>query len=988
MKENWKQVGEIFTNALLRDPEARAEYISRECGNDRGMLNEVKSLLSSHESADNFLESPAVCEVAETFVDDIHILNEGDSLQHYKIVKQIGVGGMGTVYLAKDTKLERSVAIKILSENFESGQSSLSRFFREAKAASALAHPNIMVIHEIGEFEGTHFIVSEYIKGETLTSLFKKSDYALVQVIDISIQILNALAAAHKTGLVHRDIKPDNIMLRDDGIVKILDFGLVKRVDRKGSSIDFDAQTRELVNTKAGMVLGTAAYMSPEQARGRPIDSRTDIWSFGVVLFQMLSKKLPFHGDTTSDIIASILKSDPVDLKKLVPSIPDDLIEIIGKTLKKDADERYKSADEVVNELTKFRRQLGVETKTEPLKFRVSEDDGQDRLTDGKLTPVTADESGHESGGYRSFVSAAFTEVRAHSSYALLALVGFTLLTVAAYFGFSKLSATSDQSNPFQKMKLAKLTYEGRATDVVAISPNGKYISYVLDDEGRQSLVVRQVETDGVVELVPPKDVDYNCIEFSPDGNKVFYSVDSYSGGHKLYSISVLGGEPRKILDSLDYRFAISPNGKEIAFVRGKTSVALADIDGNNERVIMEAPNGKYFSEIAWNPDAQTILVSMSTRGVNKVFLATISTDGRKVISTSPDSWRVTREVKWTKDGKGIILTARDTETEFSQVWYVSYPGWQRKRITNDFSRYKGIDLTKDGETLVAVKRESSYDIWTQDIKEGTPAKKIKIDERGDKGFSGVAYANNQIFYSVQKGHSVSLWRINTDGTGKKQLTFEKDLNYFPVVSSDEKRIVFVSRRSGNSEIWSMNLDGEDQIKLTNTNEAEGFVSISPDGKWYFYHRTDKRERSTIWKMKPDGSEQTQVTKDYSERPVISNDSKYFTCQYGKGTADHPAKIAIFSIGGGEPIKLFDAPNVLRSRKYLWSSDDKSILYVDYIDRIGNIWAQPIDGGSPKQVTFFESGRIQRFSVDRKSGRFVLSRGNSSADVVSINNFK
>ena len=185
-----------------------------------------------------------------------------------------------------------------------------------------------------------------------------------------------------------------------------------------------------------------------------------------------------------------------------------------------------------------------------------------------------------------------------------------------------------------------------------------------------------------------------------------------------------------------------------------------------------------------------------------------------------------------------------------------------------------------------------------------------------------------------------------------------------------------------------MDLSGEDQTNLTKTKESEGFVSVSPDGKWYFYHRSDQKEFTTVWRMRPDGREQTQITKDCCERPVISNDSKYFACQYGEGTADHPAKLAIFGVNGGVPVKILNTPRVLKSRKYLWSPDDKSILYVDYLDRAGNIWAQPLSSDKPKQMTFFESGRIQRFSLDEKNERYVLSRGNHSANVVSISNIK
>ncbi|MCA1624000.1 MAG: serine/threonine protein kinase, partial [Acidobacteria bacterium] len=277
---NWQKVREIFDSALRRKPEERQNYLVEVCGADKTLLAEVQSLLSSLDSADSFMETPAVAKVADVIEAETRKLEQGKCFGHYEIIKQIGTGGMGEVYLAKDKKLGRQVAVKILNEKFNGDEANLQRFTREAKAASALDHPNILVIHEIGESEEAHYIVSEFIKGKTLREILRQTSLKLSEILDISIQIASALATAHEASLVHRDIKPENIMLRPDGYAKVLDFGLAKLVEQKNKSLlGLEDSTVRQNQTAEGVILGTVNYMSPEQAKGERVDERTDIFS-------------------------------------------------------------------------------------------------------------------------------------------------------------------------------------------------------------------------------------------------------------------------------------------------------------------------------------------------------------------------------------------------------------------------------------------------------------------------------------------------------------------------------------------------------------------------------------------------------------------------------------------------------------------------------------------------------------------------------------
>ncbi len=322
----------------------------------------VEKLLASSDEAESFMESPAAEAVAGLIIEPKN-LAAGVTFGHYEIIKQIGAGGMGEVYLAKDTKLDRQVAVKILNEKFAAHESNLNRFIQEAKAASALNHPNILVIHEIGETENSNYIVSEYIEGETLRENFKKSQSKLSEVLDIAIQITNALCTAHAANIVHRDIKPENIMIRPDGFVKILDFGLAKLVEQKAAGVD--ASTVKQNQTAKGMILGTVNYMSPEQAKGEKVDARTDIFSFGVVIYEMIAGRTPFAGDSMSETFANLINSEPPPLTRFSSNAPDELQRIVAKTLRKKRDERYQTMKDLLPDLKNLRENLAFDERLE-----------------------------------------------------------------------------------------------------------------------------------------------------------------------------------------------------------------------------------------------------------------------------------------------------------------------------------------------------------------------------------------------------------------------------------------------------------------------------------------------------------------------------------------------------------------------------------------------------------------------------------------------
>ncbi|MGI8640298.1 MAG: protein kinase domain-containing protein [Pyrinomonadaceae bacterium] len=351
----WQKVKGVFDDALKFAPAKREKFLEKACGGDADLRLEVEKLLVSFEGAASFMEQPAAREVAVLIMEKKEKLTGGQNFGHYEIIKQIGAGGMGEVYLAQDTRLERKAAIKILNNSLDENIEHLNRFVQEARSASALNHPNIITIYEIGESEGLRFIASEFIKGETLRERMQRESLTLPETLDIAVQIASALQAAHEARIIHRDIKPENVVLREDGLVKVLDFGLAKLTMQETQTLDAEAETHVQVNTKAGMILGTPAYMSPEQARGQKVDGRTDIWSFAVVLYEMLTGRQPFAGETTSDAIAAILKSEPAPTGE---NTPPELNRIVRKALQKKADERYQTVKDLLLDLKNLKREL------------------------------------------------------------------------------------------------------------------------------------------------------------------------------------------------------------------------------------------------------------------------------------------------------------------------------------------------------------------------------------------------------------------------------------------------------------------------------------------------------------------------------------------------------------------------------------------------------------------------------------------------------
>jgi len=357
--EQWLKVEAVLQAALDRPAGERVSFLSKACSGDELLFKETNSLIEAYEQASDFIEQPAITRDARALLADDGGDKLGSRIGPYEILSRLGVGGMGEVYLAADERLDRRVALKILPAYFASDDARLRRFQREARAASALNHPNILTIHEVGESEGVYFIATEFIDGTTIRELLRNYDLSLEEILDIAEQVASALAAAHAAGIVHRDIKPENIMRRGDGLVKILDFGIAKLMEPQLLEPSDDTQPTRATHTETGLVMGTVNYMSPEQARALPVDERTDIWSFGVVLYEMLGRRLPFKGETRMDTLVAILEREPAPLTDVANNYPQ-LAQIVETCLRKSAADRFASASDLLVELKQSKQGNGV----------------------------------------------------------------------------------------------------------------------------------------------------------------------------------------------------------------------------------------------------------------------------------------------------------------------------------------------------------------------------------------------------------------------------------------------------------------------------------------------------------------------------------------------------------------------------------------------------------------------------------------------------
>jgi Tol biopolymer transport system component/serine/threonine protein kinase len=855
--ERWQQLKQIFQSALERNPAERSAFLSRACANDPALRSEVESLIASHDQAGESIEAMAVEAAAEMLSADQTGSIVGKQIGHYQVLSLIGRGGMGEVFLAQDASLGRKVALKLLRADFTGDEGRLRRFRQEARAASALNHPNILTIHEIGQDDTLHFMATEYVEGETLRQHISRAPMTLGQALDVAVQVASALSAAHQAGIIHRDIKPENVMLRADGYVKVLDFGLAKLAEPKLKG----TAAPSLPETEPGLVMGTVSYMSPEQARGLAVDPRTDIWSLGVMIYEMAAGRLPFEGETASDVMALVLQKEPLPLAHFSPEVPGELERIVRKALRKDKEERYQTIKDLLIDLRTLRKELELEAEMErSLPPAISRTPGS-----GQTAAATA----------RTTSSAEYivTEIKQHKRAAALILVMVVVSAIVLSYVLSRRNPLTKEE-PTIKATFTQLTDQSGPEFFPSLSPDGKSFVYAGFASGNWDIYLQRVGGKNPVNLTKDSPWDDTQPAFSPDGERIAFRSEREGGG-----IFVMGatGESVKRLSDFGNNPTWSPDGKEIA---------CAD-EGPVDPAVRSNPN-------------------------SRVWAVNVATGERRQV-TKEDSI----QPNWSPRGHRIAYGGRRNAAQ-RDIWTIPAGGGEPTEVTNDPAIDGSPVWSPDGKYLYfASDRGGSLNVWRVPIEEQTgkvlgPAEAVttpsaysahlsfsldgrrmvysQILSRGNLqqvGFDpdtetttgqpvwitqGSRWANTPhlspdgewIAFDSQRGKQDDLFVTRRDGTSLRQLTDDLHKDRQPRWSPDGKRIAFFSDRSGKWEIWIINSDGSGLKQLT---YAPGIVTNpqwSPDGTRLAY-RNPGGSPSIIEVEKPWTEQSPQVLPSMSD---------------------------------------------------------------------------------------------------------------------------
>ena len=865
------------------------------------------------------------------------LLPSGTVVDRYVIERPIGSGAMGDVYAARDTKLSRTVAIKVLPEASAGDPGRVKRFLREAELASALNHPAIVSVFDAV----SPVLVMELVEGRTLRE-WAGDTRDLARIATVMAAVADGLACAHAAGIVHRDLKPENILVARGDLPKIVDFGVAKLTERlPGASCDSD--------TMPSAAIGTPAYMAPEQVNGGGVDGRTDVFAFGCVLYELLTGRSPFLRDTPVETMHAVLHDTPAAPRTLRRDLPPSLDRIVRRCLAPDPDERYQSIKDAALDLREFARGEAVETA--------------------------------ERRGSR----------RRYAGVAAAIVLAFVLLIVIRNRDVDSGHAFAG-SPPLAERSMVRLTNGGNVT-AGAISPDGKVFAYATDDGATQTLWVKQIATGTTVRVIPPERVYYEDVAVSPDGNYIYYGLSRPDERNvvDLMQLPLLGGERRRIVHDFDNWFAVSSDGKRVAFRRMNATdrihrLFVADIDSGEEQLILTRAYPNIIGALAWRPDGTRITFVDSSRNRNwKSVISEINpvTHALSHIAT-PAGWSWLGPLAWLPDGNRIVLTVYQLQ-QSPQIWLLDTQSGKGHKITSDISNYPSLSVTSDGQSLLATRCDFSMNIWTTSLQRPGVARAMTSGLGNRYGGGGVRWtdAGEIVFTTEFGGHPPALVAIPAHGGPPRQLARGGSF-WSPALSPDGKRLAFVSDRSGTPQIWTSAVDGSDARQLTHDGLA-AYPSWMPDGRSLVYVTIEPKQ--AICRIDANGGEPERLTDGPGNFPLVSPDGKWLLCRLRAADGQSPLwRTALLPIGVRAEPRFFDIPHDGRHSATAWLPDGSGFAFTERTSGVDNIWVQPIDGSSPRQLTHLDSGEIANLDIDRK-GRVAFVRVLVTSDLVAISDF-
>ncbi|HEV8200868.1 MAG TPA: protein kinase [Candidatus Polarisedimenticolia bacterium] len=846
-------------------------------------------------------------------------LPAGSRLGPYEILGPLGAGGMGEVYRARDTRLQRDVAIKILPDSLAADPEALARFEREARAVAALSHPNILAIHDFGVEGGRAFSVTELLEGRTLRERLAEGPLPVRKAIECAAQVARGLAAAHDRGVVHRDLKPENLFVTDDGRVKILDFGLAK-VEAAGevggdASNATQTPTRHLA-TRPGVVLGTIGYMSPEQVRGTAIDHRTDLFSLGAVLYEMLTGQRAFRGATAADTMTAILREDPPALSGIDRAVPPALERLVHHSLEKNPAERFQSARD--------------------LAFHLEAMGGA--VSGAAIPSVERSDDAPKSQRGRGIVLTAAA-----------ALVAGAALGVALDRSLRGPATAAPPS-------LRQLTYTG-ADFAPDASRDGKLIVYTSEREGRQSIWLKQYPGGDEVALTSGPD---ELPRFSPDGTQILF-IRLAGAKRDLYRVPVVGGEPRKVLD--DVLFADwSPDGREIVFVRRRqegdksiSAIGLVDANGDGAREIAREENQALVAP-RWSPDGRTI--ALINRGAENtpgtILLVRPDGTGRRVLETPPPAGALTPAV-WSGDGSALVY---GKEEGFVSAGALGGSGRIiRQEIDSGRSevilwspmRPADVAILTPGRLILGGSTQR-VNLLVSGLASGPAAsgqgRAHRWITRGNASDRQPIFSpdGEWVMFSSNRSGNLELWKVSITTGAIRRLTDDPAQDWDPAFTPDGRGMVWSSSRTGHFEIWSGNADGTGARRLTDDGVDAENPTMTPDGAWVVYNSSNP-DKTGIWKIRADGTQATRLVPGSWSTPDVSPDGQWVA--FRTRAIPRVVRVARVSDGRLEPQVIGSNAGFNNNARPRWLTSGREILFNDTDeDGNGGIFAQAFVPGT------------------------------------------